>query len=221
MNGEGLALKIQIGTREFDGRLPLLPHRYAIWNAFDEVTTAATVRRRLTDDQLSERLGLDLDQLEELRKNDELGSRVEAARGLELSEDGAVQSVEFDPDLLNVEDVGALALASIGLVWDDEPLQIEAPVVKNGRVSRRVFLVPGQTSQLLRVLDRDLVVFGEHVGDALGARGLTDPRELYRSGRKIREEIVLSIPKTSEVEEAAGNFGARAETFTGSSSSLV
>ncbi len=223
MNREGLALRFEIGARDFRGRLPLLPHRYAIWNAFDEATNAATVKTILSNEELADRLDLQLEEVEELRENGmvELETRVESARGLELSKDGEVLSVSFEPELLNVDDVGALSLAAIGLIWDDEPLEIETPVVKNGRVSRRVFLIPGQTSQLLRVLERDLIIFGEHIGDALGARGLTDPRDLYRAGRKIRETIVRSIPKTTEVEEAAGNSATRAETSIESSSSQV
>ena len=197
---DGLALKIQIGDASFRGRLPLLPLRFKLWEAYSAAIDATRVLRSLEPSEVLE--------LEESFEKDEgfetFEAFVEARADLELV-DGLVHRKDHDFDLLDSDDIAAICLACIGFCWADEPLEVETWTIKRGRPVLSQYLLPGQASQLFRTLDRDVVSFGECMTDALAARGLTDPRALFRAGRDLREAVVDSIPKAVEVEDAAGN----------------
>lgn len=209
---DGLALEIQIGAATFEGRLPLLPARFKLYEAYADIVEATRIWTPLEE--------ADLLELEEARKEDQtLEDQVEEAPGLKF-EDEVVLRSSLDFALLDSDDIAAVCVACIGFCWADEPLEVEAWTVrKRGKPRLETFLLPGQTSQLFRALDRDVISFGDHVTEALSHRGLIDPRELYRAGRKLREQIADSLPSPAEVEEAAEKSEAGGEGCTASTSS--
>lgn len=68
-----------------------------------------------------------------------------------------------------------------------------------------------------RALRADAVDYGERVVDALLGQGVKVP-EIIEVGSSVLLEALRQLPKDDEIEEAAGNSPARAETFTGSTS---
>lgn len=243
MKSDGLALKIEIGTHEFRGRLPLLPLRFKLWEAYDDVVEAAKVLLPLTDDerldlqteleaQLDQRLRAELEreiaperrtEIEAIREAGvqlhNVDHSISSLRGFELDEDEVAVRVSFDWDLVDEDDLVQVAIAAIGLCWDDEPLEIEADFLRKGKPARGKFLVPGQTAKLFRILDRDVIAFGEHVSHALALRVKASPVELYRAGKAIQEKVTDSIPRSTEVDEAADFSAAGTAPSTGSTSS--
>lgn len=226
MQRDGLALSIEIGNRTFEGRLPLLPHRYLVFSSVDELTDAATVETPIEDEDAAKLLKLEggVEELETIRAAGELPDLVAELRGIRVLEGGRLVLVALDPDRLDVDAVGAVNVAAIALCWADTktPLELEGYLVgSDGKPELRSFVLPGQVSQLLRATGRDLVQIGELAFHGFERLGIVDNRVLYRAGRKVREAVVASIPSPAEVEEAAGNSEARADRSTASTSSPV
>ena len=68
-----------------------------------------------------------------------------------------------------------------------------------------------------RALRADVVDYGERVVSALLDRGVS-LAQIIQVASSVLLEALEQIPKDNEIEEAAGNSEARAETFTDSSS---
>jgi hypothetical protein len=68
-----------------------------------------------------------------------------------------------------------------------------------------------------RALRADVVDYGERVVDALVGRRVT-AAEIFEVGSTMLLEALRQIPQDDEIEEAAGNSPARAETSTASTS---
>lgn len=68
-----------------------------------------------------------------------------------------------------------------------------------------------------RALRADAVDYGERVVDALLGQGVKVP-EIIEVGSSVLLEALRQLPKDDEIEDAAGNSQARAETSTESSS---
>ena len=68
-----------------------------------------------------------------------------------------------------------------------------------------------------RALRADVVDYGERVVDALLGRGVKVP-EIIEHGSRVLLDVLQQMPKDDEIEEAAGNTEARAETSTASTS---
>jgi len=97
-------------------------------------------------------------------------------------------------------DMTHVALAAVGLCWDDEPLD-----VPSFRVVRRRMTAKGEEADAL-------VEFGECVYDALSQHHA--PQALYDAGTALIDAAYESIPTDSEVEESTNPTPALAEGST-------
>lgn len=101
------------------------------------------------------------------------------------------------------DDMLGVALAAIGLCWDDKPLD-----VPSFRIVRRRIRAANNGDD-----DEAVLEFGECVYDALFDGG-HDPQALYDTGVKLIGDIGESIPTKAEITEAEDPTAAPGESYT-------
>jgi len=102
----------------------------------------------------------------------------------------------------DADSLSAVALAAIGLCWDDRALTVPA-------------YLPVRRALIERGMDEDeaLIEYGLHVEDVFIGH---DGRALWAAGKALLDAVHASIPTKQEVEDAMVPFVARAAGSTGS-----
>ncbi len=200
--GEGLALTITVDGQDYPCRLPLMPIRFALVNAWrDCILKGADQEHPDTHD---------------------LAAICFAAVALCWA--GAPFRVEYWHEEVRVDEVELeeVELDDDGaalLDEDDEPIFKTAEVETHIAEMRSVWVPPAD--RLFRILDRDVVRFGEHVQAGLSEVGLIDHVDIYKAGRVLHNRISGSIPKKPEVEKAAEDFSSKAADSTETTAGLA
>ncbi len=199
---EGLALTITVAGQDYPGRLPIMPIRYSIINAWRDCVKGA----------------VDKDDDDMLNELDDLAAICMAAIALCWAgepfkveywhEEDIVEEVELDE--IETDADGAAVLNEL-----DEPVYKTEKVERHVAEMRSVWIPAGD--RLFRILDRDVIRFGEHVQGGLTSVGLVDYSSMFHAGRKLFRALTDSVPKAAEVEQAAADFSSPAGGSTSTS----